>query len=178
MPWDTRYETRVGEINRGRDDSLAGLQNDENRIKQDFGFDDPSNPFNRLKMMERMYQQSKTGTTNSMAAQGQLYSGALERQQDDLSFRESGDRDSLRRNYDDLLGGIQARRLGLTTGADEDVSNADYDRILAAMENRPDPSTLPGPAVAPKPAKRPKKKIGTVVSTRVGLPSSKKRKGR
>lgn len=149
MPWDTRYETRVSDIHRTRDDALAGIQAEENRAKQEFGFDDPSNPFNRLKMMERMYQQSRAGTTNAMAAQH--YSGAYRATQDDLSFRESGDRDSLRRQYDDILAGLQARRLGITTGAEEDVSEADYDRILDALSNRPDPDTLPAPAAPAEP---------------------------
>jgi len=150
MPWDTNYETRVSGINRSRDTELASIQDDENRAKQEYGFDDLSDPFNKLKTMERLYQQSKAGAGNSMAAGGQLYSGAYQQAQNQLGYAEAQDRDSLRRSYDDVLGGLQQRRLGVKTEAEEDISEADYDRILAALQNRPeDPGAPVKPAVGP-----------------------------
>lgn len=157
-PWDGNYESTVANINRRRSEALAGLNYEETRTKQDYGFDDPSNPFNRLKMLERSYQQSKAGAGNSMAAGGQLYSGAYQQAQDQLAFGETQDRDSLRRSYDDVLAGIQQRRLGVNTDADIDITGADYQRILAALQSVPvdpgPPAAPAAPAAAPNPVQQ------------------------
>lgn len=156
LPWDARYEQTVGGINRDRGNALAGLTAEEQRAKQEFGFDDPSNPFNRLKMLEQSFQNSQRGNTNSFANQGQLYSSALQDTQDATQKGYSQDRDTLRRSYDDILSGIQSRRIGVNSGADDAIGDAGWDRTQTALDNRPDPATTPAPA-APAAAAKPYK---------------------
>lgn len=155
LPWDARYEQTVGGINRDRDQTLAELNAQELAAKQDFGFDDPSDPFNKLKMLEKAFQERQRGNTTNLAARKQLYSGALQNAQNAAQGGFSQDRDALRRSYDDILAGIQSRRIGVQSAAEDSIGDADYDRIQAGLENRPDPDTLPAPGVAPKPKRAP-----------------------
>jgi hypothetical protein len=46
-------------------------------ISNEYGIGDSSNPFSKAAMLQESYNRSKLGTTNSLAAQGQLYSGAM-----------------------------------------------------------------------------------------------------
>jgi hypothetical protein len=55
-------------------------------LDREYGFDntggiDPNNPYSRAALLQRSYQDAQRGNTNSYAAAGQLYSGALGRAQ-------------------------------------------------------------------------------------------------
>lgn len=60
------------------------------------------NPYSQAAVLQRNYDNTKRGTTNSYAAQGQLYSGALLNKQADDAFGYSRADDSLKRGASDF----------------------------------------------------------------------------
>lgn len=77
---------------------------------------DPSDPFSKMALLQRSYESAKRGTTNSLASQGQLYSGAMRnaQTQNDTGFAQG--KDALSKAFSDLLmATIRGKR-----GADSD----------------------------------------------------------
>jgi hypothetical protein len=67
-------------LNIGLSDAEAGYQSDQAGYRLGFNADgsaNTSNPWSQAMQLEQNYKRSQTGTTNSLAAQGQLYSGAM-----------------------------------------------------------------------------------------------------
>lgn len=152
MPWDANYENVVGGINRDRDTSVASIDQQTAAAKQAYGFDDLSDPFSKIALLKETFANSQRGNTNSLAAQGQLYSGALQNAQDATQHGYDVNYDATRRDYDAVLADLQTRRTGALNKATDDTAAADWARTQTALANRPDPATLPAPA-KPAPAK-------------------------
>lgn len=162
MPWDAHYEDAVGGINANRDTALAGIAHDEMGVKQQYGFDDLSDPFSKIQLLKRTFADSQRGNTNSMAAAGHLYSGALDNAQAETQHGYDASYDATRREYDSLLEGLQTRRTGVQHDATDQTAAADWDRVQSGLANRPDPASLPAakpvsvvgkPAYTSKPGK-------------------------
>lgn len=148
MPWDANYDSTIGGINRNQTSDLAGLANEETGVKQAYGFDDLSNPFSKLALLKERFANSQRGDTNSMAAAGQLYSGAMENQKADTQHGQDIDYDALRRAYETDLGDIATRRTGVTNTAADATTAAGWERTQTALANRPDPASVPEPTAA------------------------------
>lgn len=86
---------------------------------------DPSNPFSKAAALQTSYDVSQRATTNSMAARGQLYSGALQRGQDWNTTQNQKGRDALLRAF-------QGARSQLDYG-DQDARNAYTNAVTAAQ---------------------------------------------
>lgn len=130
LPFDQGYENTVNAINTGLGNTLADLTYSEQRLKQEYGFDDPSNPYNAARMLRRAFEQRQTGTQNSYAARGQLYAGSLVNARNENQFGYNRDYDTLRRQYDDALRAITSGR----TRAQEDAIAGIVDAGLSATE--------------------------------------------
>ena len=69
-----------------------------------------SSPFSKAALLQRNYDQQREGTTNSMAARGQLYSGSLLNRRGNEQFGFEQGQDSLQKQLASiLLGSNQAR---------------------------------------------------------------------
>lgn len=158
LPWDANYEDVVGGINRDRDTGVAGIDQQVAAAKQAYGFDDLSDPFSKIALLKETFANSQRGNTNSLAEQGQLYSGALRNAQDATQHNYDVNYDDTRRNYDSLLADLQSRRTGILNKATDDTAAAGFARTQTALANRPDPATLPAPAKKPPAPKKPPKK--------------------
>ena len=143
----------MGSINRDTANSEAEVTAQEANVKQDYGFDDASNPFNRAAMLQRSYTESRTRATNSYASQGQLYSGALQNAQDQNRFGYDKGHDSLRRDYNSQLAALKSRRAQIQAEAEQRRVDAEYERVNAAVANRPTADEAPE-AAAPAAARR------------------------
>jgi hypothetical protein len=154
LPWDANYENTVGGINRNRETALSGLTYEEAQAKQRYGFDDASDPFNRLNMLKEAFANSQRGNTNSYASRGQLYAGSLGDAQVNAQHTNDINTSNLRREYDDVLNGIAQRRTQTQNDATDATAGANWDRIQAGLAARTDPSTLP-PAATPTPGQPP-----------------------
>lgn len=109
--YDSGYYNDIALGQQQHDVGQAGINLQRGRIGFDTGFGadgqvDISNPYNQAMMLQRSYQQDQRGITNSMAAQGQLYSGARQRGLDESSFQYERNRSDLQtgaqRGYEDL----------------------------------------------------------------------------
>lgn len=107
----------------------ASLDYQTGQVKQEFGFEDTSNPFSRARLLERTYKQAQARNTNSYAAAGQLYSGALGRAQKTAKFSYDANYDATKRQYENLLNQIQARGTQANTDYQNTV-NQDAQQVL------------------------------------------------
>lgn len=113
----------------------------EGNLGFDFGYNpdgsiNAANPYSRAALYQLGYERQQAGTTNSLAARGQLYSGALQNQRG-LDASNYAQQDAANRlAYQRGLHGIQTGQLGTVANAGSGVSDADFNALLK--------STYPG----------------------------------
>lgn len=73
---------------------------------------DPSDPFSKMSLLQQSYEQSKAGSTNSLAARGQLFSGALGHQRTIDHTNASGAFDTLMKSFQDIVNGANQSNTG------------------------------------------------------------------
>lgn len=97
----------------------------------DYSTIDVTNPFSKAALLKRSYDQQREGTTNSMAAQGQLYSGALLNARGNQQFGYEANQDSLSKQLQEIVmqGGVARQQAGI----DRDTSA--YQALLNALQN-------------------------------------------
>lgn len=148
-PVDTEFEQRKARAQRDYSTYIGDSDTNLRRTASDYGFSydpstgarggvDTSNPYSRAALLQKSYNQGKErsqrtfdvgtrGNLNSMAARGQLYSGALRRRQAEQQ-RQFGERtrslvdaynqgdDQLRRTFDAFVEQwLRGRRNAATT---------------------------------------------------------------
>lgn len=91
QPVDPTYNADIGGLDQGLWNTHVDLNASRTNTLLDYGYNetapgqitvDPNNPYSRAALLAKSYREAKAGTTNSMASQGQLYSGALRNAQD------------------------------------------------------------------------------------------------
>ncbi len=139
----------MGATSRDQANSESEVGAQEANTRQEYGFDDTSNPFNRAAMLQRSYTENRTRATNSYAGQGQLYSGALQNAQNENRFQYDKSYDATKREYEGVLGGLRSRRAQIVADAEQRRADAESDRVNSAVDNRPTADEAPeaaGPA--------------------------------
>lgn len=154
QPFNARYDTSMAGLGRDRDLATSNLDYNQQRVTQDYGFDDPSNPFSRAALLERTYQQQRSGTLNSYAGAGQLYSGALTRARDADRFNYEQGRGALRGSYDETLRDLAVRRLEAQNTYQSGAEGAEAQRLEDSINERPEPGSVPKPPKKPLPRKQ------------------------
>ncbi len=151
-------------------DTVGGITQNQDRAANDFGFKvrfkptvgangerqvddgpdaitvDPSNPFSRAALLQRSYDNAKRGTTNSMAAAGQLYSGALQNAQNENARGFQQGDNALRQAFVDFFSGQESNRAAAVRTASEASVRAEGDALSAQLATTPDD---PGPGTPP-----------------------------
>lgn len=157
---DPRFDADIGAIDRDTATSLAGLEQQQGQLGAAYGlgvdasgnvFDDPSNPFSRAAALAQSYRNAQRGTTNSMAARGQLYAGSLQNAQNEVTNQNQRLRDAMIREFMGRIGDITQAKARIKN---EDLSARDRaagDRVDRALQARPDAAAVPSSAPAPKP---------------------------
>lgn len=150
---DSLYNDTITNVDKNERDTITGLDAKEVAVKNDFGIDDPSNPFSRANGLKRAFLARQKGVSAGLASQGQLYSGAHERALSRTRFEEAQARDELRRSYEAAIGSIGAEKAGVKF-------NSEQDRLAAFeswLQRAPDADAPaedkaePAAAEAPKP---------------------------
>ena len=136
-PVDPNYTTRVGLAQQTLDNTLGTAGYNETALRQQYGFDDSSNPFSVANTLKRNFDIAKRAALNSSAASGQLYSGAAQRAQDRAGYDYEHNLDTARRAYSAGLQGINATRAGAQTQFGTSVADASSASTVAAMQTRP-----------------------------------------
>lgn len=144
LPFDAQYESTVAGLNRDRDVAAGQAGYQQQRIQSAYGFDNPAaNPYSRAAMLQRSFNQNNAQTMNSMAARGQLYSGATQTQMD-TNVRDFGQAwDTARTDYEDQLRGISDDMLGAANDYTSGLAKAEADRLARALEIDVDPAEAP-----------------------------------
>lgn len=141
--YSSQYETTVGRLNRDLANTQSDITGRELATEQQYGFTDQSSPFSRAKMLQRSFEQRALGTTNSMAARGQLYSGALSNMQAGNRFGYEQDLDAALREYQAERSDLARQRLGAQSAYDEGVTAAEAARLEAGLQDRPEANESP-----------------------------------
>lgn len=97
---------------------------------------DVSNPFSKAALLKRSFQQTQRGNTNSYAARGQLYSGALQNAQNDAAFNNLQGQDSLLKAAGSGFGDLYKQWLDANTNATSQRSGAAsdaYNRFITLL---------------------------------------------
>lgn len=197
LPFDPMYESTVGNARRQYDTTLAGLQYQEGRVKQQYGWDDPSDPFSAAAMLQRNFHQSQRGRLNT--AGNNLYSSSFGRNEDQARFGYEQNVDSSRKAYADALQDIVQKRNQALVDRDSASSTAKAESIYRAQQDRESMATAASdkalndaqiaalnrqanpPKAAPKPKPKPKakpkpkgkKSKKAVLRVRIGKPKKK-----
>lgn len=135
-PWnnDAAYQGEMTSAGLRRDQAklrLAGRQSEAEqgygyRVGEDGELDESSfasNPYTRAAMMKANYDRQVRGTTNSSAARGQLYSGAVDRARLSDAAAYTGQRSEAINDFTRLMAEIEQGR------TDADTSYAETDRV-------------------------------------------------
>ena len=108
---------------------------DQGNLDQEYGFGagGAANPYSRAALLQEHFKRSQLGTTNSYAANGQLYSGAYGRMQNENQRNYDIGYDQLRRAYDAQSGNIALDRLGTYANAGTGVDDATFQSLLKQL---------------------------------------------
>lgn len=148
--WDTAYETAKTNADHDRTSNLARITYDEGRSGRDYGFKfgygadgfvdmnsiavDTSDPFSKMSLLQKAYEDTKRSSANSYAAQGQLYAGSYANQQNSDAFGYSQGSDSLTKAFTDSIKGSGFNRVQTQSDYDTTVSNAGYAKLAALLQ--------------------------------------------
>lgn len=163
-PVDPVYDQAVAALQRRRGDTLAGLAQEQVGTLANYGYGaqfdssgaptalafDPANPFSRAALLRRNYQQAQSGTKNSLASRGQLYSGAM------LNAQNANDRgylqgeNALQSSLTQALVGILARRNTAQTDTELGTAQAGAERTNRAIAADTGVKALATPAEQPR----------------------------
>jgi hypothetical protein len=133
LPVDPVYDKQIAGYGQTRDNTISGLEGQKTSTLADYGYGatydangnvasltvDPNNPYSRAAQLKKSYDQAKTGTTNGLAARGQLYSGAMTNAQNANDTGYSQGVNTLEKNLGQILasiiGGERTARTDYTT---------------------------------------------------------------
>lgn len=177
LPPDASYDAQIAALQRQRDDQIAALVQQRSSGLLDYGFTegpsgalafDPNNPYSKAALLKKTYDTNRRSTGNSMAAGGQLYSGAYQNAQDLISRNQLQSEDSLQRALIGFLAQNTQRRTAAGTNFETAAMQAYGDRV-GRFQSNPlyDPASgalsasagtggasTPAPAAAPAAAPR------------------------
>lgn len=143
LPWSGQYEASVGAANRNRDLSLSQSAADEQTLRKGYGFDDSSDPFSRSRTLQEGFQNATRGTTNNYAAAGQLYAGSMTNAHNIDRNNFEREWDAARKEYAARLDEVTRRRLDTQVGYQDEIGQAEAQRLADAVAQRVDPAEAP-----------------------------------
>lgn len=143
LPPDATYDQTLAGLSRQRDVTLAGLATQKQQGLLNYGYTqdqsgglafDPTNPYSQAAILKRNYDQSRASSGISLAARGQLYSGAYQNAQDYANRQELQSSDALQKQLMAFLS--QNTQAGAQAGVayEQGVGQAGGDRISRALE--------------------------------------------
>jgi hypothetical protein len=121
------------------------LDTQEQSARLGYGFlqGDPNDPFSRAALLQKSYENNVRGTTNNLAAQGQLYSGAhINAQAANTQNYQTGVTQGQRAEQG-LLDQIAFRRQGAKDALASGTVTNNANALTSALQSPP-PDTAPG----------------------------------
>lgn len=167
---DSTYNQTVGAVNQSLNNLQTYLTNQGQALGLNYGVNytgdpttgtagnfqidpnvDVSNPFSKAALLKKSYDQSVSGNTNSYAAQGQLYSGALQNAQNQSGLSYQQGQDALLKDFGSQFGGLYQQWLQAqqaATGQLTDAQAAALARAEASGNAFGQVASVAGPALA------------------------------
>ncbi len=154
LPVDPRYDQDIASLGRNRDTSLGSLGAQRTQGLLDYGYNeandtltfDPQNPYSQAALLKQSYDRSRKGAGTSMAARGQLYSGAYQNAQDDLYSKQGQSENALMKALQGFLTKNTAAQGQAKTDYEEGAGSASLDRLDRLPQN---PLYEPGASLPP-----------------------------
>lgn len=140
MPWDTNFETQKANSQARYDNTMSGLNYQQDQTTKQYGIGDTTDPFSNMKLLQQAYDQHKQAAGNQMAARGQLYSGAYQNAQNNETTNFNQSSDALTKKYNAAINGINQQKAQASLTQADTNATADYNRVQTTLANRPDPS--------------------------------------
>lgn len=137
-PYDPMLDAYRASANRNAVAGQAWGTYQSGELDRDYGFTpegavDPNNPYSRAALLQRSYQDSVRGNTNSYAASGQLYSGALKNAQNRAFQNYDIGLDSLKRDLGRARAGVVKGQLDSYAGIGSSIDDATFSSLLKAL---------------------------------------------
>lgn len=154
LPWDAAYQQSQNNLQLGLNNTLAAIQGQVGALGRSYGFDasgniDPNDPFGRAQLLQRAFDQQKTGNKNGYAARGQLYSGALQNAQDAALFNYQAQDSALRNEFAQAQAALNAQRAAAYGNYYQGLNDAAWQRVNAAIADKAAGGGPPPAAPAP-----------------------------
>lgn len=148
------YSTSTGNAYTNEQNTFAGISQGENQLGSDYGYtivrnadgtvdtnatlagapqDASVNPFSKMAMLSHAYQNTQRGTTNSYAAQGQLYSSAVGNQRTTDTYNNDAAVDAAKKEFQSSLLGYNNQRTSASNDYSSSVSGAGWQRASAYL---------------------------------------------
>lgn len=151
LPVDASYDQAIALLQRQRAENLTALVGERTRGLSDYGFQegpngtltfDPNNPFSKAALLKKAYDTNRRSTANSMAAGGQLYSGARQNALDLVGRNQLQAEDAQQKTLQAFLASNTRRRGQAQTDYETAAGQAYGDR-LSRFQSNPlyDPAT-------------------------------------
>jgi hypothetical protein len=152
---DAAFNTEVDDANAAETAALTRIDDQERTTKNEYGFDDVTNPNSRVAELKRIFLANAGSALVGGASRGQLYSGSTQNMQDFVRHGHEKNTSDLRAAYDRALGNLTEAR-STTKNATEEAKRVAYDRwlarrpeVVAPAEDEPDAAptapAAPGP---------------------------------
>jgi hypothetical protein len=118
-PFDAALTQANDAADLGYGNSLAVIDQAPGALRRQYGYTDtgdidPNNPFGKAQLLKRSYDQAQKGNTNSYAARGQLYSGALQRRKNEDQFNYQANDALMRGQYGSDMANVAGQRAAAT----------------------------------------------------------------
>ena len=157
-PVDPQYGADVNAATLNRDTTLSQDAADRAALGGIYGLaldasgnviDDHTNPFSRAAAQQTAYDNAVRGTTNSMAARGQLYSGALQNEQNWNAQQNLKGRDALVREFMGRNTALNRADTAAINAYSSAVGSAGAARAQYALDHPPPPPVAADPTISP-----------------------------
>lgn len=148
LPFDPIYQGDTSLAQRSYANTQAGLDYQRLRTRQEYGIDDPSDPFSKAASLKRNYEQGQRRTLNTAGTN--LYSSAGQRNLDEGTRGYNQAYSGMRRAYDDTLFGITQQENEAKLARDAAFQAALAGRLDRVPRPEDPAPTEPGPAYRPR----------------------------
>jgi hypothetical protein len=148
-PWDSAEQFSNANADAKYNNALlnAGYKKTayETEYGLDPGFNDyKANPYSRAALLEQSYKRADRSSGNSLAASGQLYSGASQNAESYNREHDLQERNALESTYRKALQGVNEEEAGALNEREEAKAAAKWKAVEAASAAELEPDTAPG----------------------------------
>lgn len=130
---EAQYNQAVGDSDLAN--NLTHTENlyQQGKLSQEYGIDDASNPFSKMKMLQQSFERGQANTATGFASQGQYFSGAYNSNKKFGEDNYKADQDSLHRAYDSSKHDLEYSNTQSDAAATSGKKNAALQKLLAYL---------------------------------------------